>query len=236
MKQEIPFNDDVEANGGYLYTTNAPPSSVRANSRITQMIESAAAYRNKKVADVGCGDGTYTVSLKQNTGAASVLGIDPSANAVSVAEKKHGKIAHLSFRTGFSHDLIAESKTFDIAVYRGVIHHTFKPQEEIASALRLADEVVFLEPNGLNGVLKIIERTSSYHREHGEQSFTAGRIASWIEAAGGKVTSVTYFGLVPMFCPSWFVKLGVALEPLVEKIPILRSLVCGQVLVVCRRK
>lgn len=236
MKQEVPFNKDIEANHGYLYTTNAPLSSCRANSRITQMIEQATDYRNKNVVDVGCGDGTYTVSLKQNTGATSVVGIDPSANAISVANQNRPAISQLSFRAGFARDLIADQMTFDIAVYRGVIHHTLAPAEEIAAALRLANEVVFVEPNGLNGILKVIERTSRYHREHGERSFTSGQIRAWVEAAGGRVVTYRYFGLVPFFCPDWMVRLGIALEPLIERLPIFRNLLCGQILMVCRRK
>jgi hypothetical protein len=98
--------------------------------------------------------------------------------------------------------------------------------------LRLAPTVVFLEPNGLNPVLKLLERCSTYHRDHDEQSYSAAAYARWIASGGGRLRSVRYFGLVPHFSPDWLAHAGAALEPLVEHVPGVRVVACGQLLIV----
>jgi ubiquinone/menaquinone biosynthesis C-methylase UbiE len=226
-----PFESDIDAFGRYQYTGSDRFSTVRANRRFSDMILSSTDMRGRRVVDVGCGDGTYTALLGQESGAASVLGIDPAQAAVEVARARPAP-ATVNFRHGTAATLIAEGAVFDVAVYRGVIHHVADPAGEIAAALRLAPTVVFLEPNGMNPILKLLERFSSYHRDHDERSYIAATYRNWIERAGGRVRSTTYFGLVPHFSPEWLARTGAALEPVVERIPALRLITCGQLLVV----
>ncbi len=225
-----PFDADVEAKGGYAYTDPVRRSAACANERFTRVIIDSLDLNGKQVVDVGCGDGTYTAELCNGTGVAQLLGIDPARKAVRRARERYEEtFPELHFRCGYAADLIAEGRRFDVAIYRGVIHHVGSPAEEISTAMQLADTVFFLEPNGWNPVLKAIERFSAYHREHGERSFLLQRYAEWIEDAGGAVKRAFFFGLVPMFCPDWMMRVGVALEPLVERIPVLRRIGCGQI-------
>jgi hypothetical protein len=112
------------------------------------------------------------------------------------------------------------------------IDHVADPAGEINAALRLAPTVVFLEPNGMNPILKLLERFSTYHREHDERSYVASTYRHWIKSGGGRVRSSTYFGLVPHFSPEWLARTGAVLEPVIERIPGLRVVTCGQLLVV----
>ena len=226
-----PFESDIDAFGRYQYTGSDRISTVRANRRFSDMILSATDMRGRRVVDVGCGDGTYTALLGHESGAASVLGIDPAQAAVTVARSRPAP-ATVSFRHGTAATLIAEGAVFDVAVYRGVIHHVADPAGEIQAALRLAPTVIFLEPNGMNPVLKLLERFSTYHREHDERSYVASTYRHWIESGGGRVRSSTYFGLVPHFSPQWLARTGAVLEPVIERIPGLRVVACGQLLVV----
>ena len=224
-----PFDADIARFGRYQYTGQDRFSTVRANKRYTEMILRIAGLKDKRVVDVGCGDGTYTRLLREEGGARSVLGIDPSSLAVEAAERFTPGDAAISFRNAVAADLIRDGLTFDVAVYRGVIHHVSEPAKQLADAVRLARTVILLEPNGWNPVLKVLERVSSYHREHGERSYSLGRYRKWIRAAGGELRFSTYFGLVPHFAPDWIVRLGSALEPIIESLPGIRAFVCGQV-------
>ena len=226
-----PFESDIDAFGRYQYTGSDRVSTVRANRRFSDMILSATDMRGRRVVDVGCGDGTYTALLGHESGAASVLGIDPAQAAITVARSRPAP-ATVSFRHGTAATLMAEGAVFDVAVYRGVIHHVADPAGEIRAALRLAPTVVFLEPNGMNPVLKLLERFSTYHREHDERSYVASTYRDWIESGGGRVRSSIYFGLVPHFSPDWLARTGAVLEPVIERIPGLRIITCGQLLVV----
>ncbi len=219
------FDADVHKHGRYEYTGDDRLSSVRANRRYTEMIVGAADLTGKDVVDIGCGDGTYSAELARH--ARSVLGVDPSAAAIDSAQRFAS--SSLTFRTGVAADL---SRRFDVAVYRGVIHHVADPAAEVAHAVRLADTIIFLEPNGSNPAMKLVERVSPYHRKHEERSFSARAFRRWVTSSGGRVRLTTYFGLVPYFAPDWFVHLGSALEPFVERVPGLRMLLCGQYVMV----
>ena len=230
-----PFESDIDTYGRYQYTGSDRFSTVRANRRFSDMILAATDLQGRRVVDVGCGDGTYTILLGRESGAASVLGIDPAQSAIAAARAKPAG-GPVSFRDGTAATLLAEGAQFDVAIYRGVIHHVAEPAAEIKDALRLAPVVVFLEPNGINPVLKLLERFSTYHREHDENSYTASTYRTWIAAAGGRVRSLTYFGLVPHFSPEWLARTGAILEPVIERIAGLRTIVCGQVTIVAERK
>lgn len=224
------FDADVERYGGYQYTSSARQSSLRANRRFSNVIIQTTHLDGKRVVDVGCGDGMYTAVLRAETQAASILGIDPAVRAIDHANRTYvPRYSDLEFRHCFAADLVEAGLRFDVAIYRGVIHHVGDPAGEIATALRLAARVFFLEPNGWNPVLKLLERFSPYHREHQERSYRLGQYRRWIEVGGGQVELSFYFGLVPMFCPDWFVPVASALEPIVERLRGLRRFACGQV-------
>ena len=73
------FDADVKATGSYAYTAERLSSQL-ANARITAGISAAYPFSGKRVLDLGCGDGAYTVMFA-DLGVASVLGIDPAATA-----------------------------------------------------------------------------------------------------------------------------------------------------------
>ena len=208
-----PFDRDVALNEGYRYTTNAPLSSRLANERLTDLTLELATLAGRSLIDVGCGDGTYTAELARRGNPTSVVGIDPAAAAVDVARRRH---PDLRFEVGDAAWLEATSERFDIAVTRGVLHHADDPPRLLQAVGRIAAEVVVIEPNGWNPVLKLIERASSYHRAHGERSWRSSVIDRWLREAGFLPLSSRYAGLVPFFCPAPAARALKAIEPLVE--------------------
>jgi len=230
-----PFDRDIRHGGAYRYTDGTRFSARIANERYSDMILSAADFTGKNVVDIGAGDGTYTAEIARRSSAATVLGIEPSPEAAARAGVRYAAEApRLQFRHGISGDLLREVRRFDIAVYRGVIHHVPDARAELRSALRLASTVIILEPNGLNLLMKTVERLSRYHREHGERSYRPSTLARWVREAGGTDIRVRPFGLVPYFCPDWVARTGRLLEPLVEQIPLARLAACGQYLMVAQ--
>lgn len=231
-----PFDKDVERFGSYQYTNGTRYSTIIANERYTQMILSSADFAGKAVVDIGSGDGTYTAHLAARSNAASILGVEPSPKAVERAQAVYGNIfSNLNFVCGYSGMLIKQKRKFDIAVYRGVIHHMTTPRQELLKALLLADTLIILEPNGLNPLMKTVERLSSYHRQHQERSFLHFSISRWITEGGGVIKKIRFFGMVPYFCPDMIAITGKFIEPFVESLPLLRSVCCGQYVVVATR-
>lgn len=230
------FEKDAREQGSYRYTTDRL-SSRTSNQRINAAMFSSNLLQGKSVIDVGCGDGTYTGHLFEG-GAASVLGVEPGAETVEVARKKNAPINGKmpEFQVCNAYDLESLGRTFDVAVVRGVIHHIPDPLRGIRQICKVAKDVLVIEPNGYNPVLKIIEKVSPYHREHGELSYTRATLARWFFEAGGTLQSHSYIGLVPFFCPNWMVYPLKAVESVVESIPLVRTLMCGQVVMHFRTK
>jgi 2-polyprenyl-3-methyl-5-hydroxy-6-metoxy-1,4-benzoquinol methylase len=227
------FDADVRANAGYLYTTNAKKSSVLANQRLTDVTRMMVDLRGKRVIDVGCGDGTYTDELFTSCAPAEMLGVDASAEAVEAANRRFGRPG-LRFDACSVYDLPYEPGSFDVAVVRGLLHHLDDAPRALARIGTLARQVFLIEPNGYNPTLKLIERFSRYHREHGEKSYAPSLLRRWIRELGGTIEREHYAGLVPFFCPDWMATGLKAIEPAIEAMPAARQLSCA-VFTVCYR-
>jgi SAM-dependent methyltransferase len=232
------FDDDVLKTGSYAYTAEKL-SAKYANKRISESIAKCYDFSGKRVLDLGCGDGTYTLEFP-SLGAIEVLGIDPAKIAVDAANRKAldtGLSAIVHFEVGNIYALKEQigARVFDCVVLRGVLHHLPHPQKAVDCISSLANTVIILEPNGCNPVLKWLERFSSYHVEHEEKSFLPGTIKSWCKLSGLNVTVCELLNLVPMFCPDWLAKICRSVEPIVEKTPLLREIGCGQCIIVAQK-
>ena len=182
-REWAPFDRDVSNNDGYLYTTGASLSSQIASRRHSDAILAATDYRGKRVIDVGCGDGTYTIELFDRAGPASIYAFDPASNAIDVARKKAAGM-DITFEVNIAYDIPCADNSFDIAHVRNVLHHMDRPVDALRESLRVASTVVVLEPNGYNVGLKLIEKLSKYHREHGEKSYLPHRLERWVRNWG----------------------------------------------------
>ena len=222
------FNRDAAENRGYVYTRIDKLSTKFSNERTTRAIAASTEFRGKDVLDLGCGDGTFTLELAR-FGAQSILGIDPSPEAINLARERAEKegLSHVSFMVGDIYNL-EETRMFHIVVLRGVLHHLPDPFRALTIATALGKEVVVLEPNGNNPILKIIERISRYHVDHEEQSFLPLTIEKWCKRAGLTLAHREFINLVPIFCPDLLAEVLKGIEPIVERAPILRNIACGQ--------
>lgn len=220
------FERDVESHAGYLYTGDKLSCRL-SNRRMTEAILALARPAGRRVLDVGCGDGTYTLELAL-AGAREVVGIDAAEAAVARARERAQDLPNVRFEVADVTVFEPREPRFDVAVVRGILHHLYDAEAAIDRICRSARRVVVVEPNGYNPVLKVLERVSPYHREHEEKSYAPRRLDRWFEARGGRVERSLYVGLVPMFCPDWMARGCKRLEPWVERTPGLRALCCGQ--------
>ncbi len=221
-----PFNQDIARNGGYVYTTNSRLSSRIANQRQTRALMALAEFAGKRVLDIGCGDGTYTCELFDLGGPVSVHGVDPAEEAIATAQTKIGERV-VTFAAASAYDLPFETGCFDIACIRGVLHHLDRPAAALREALRVANEIVVIEPNGYNLALKAIEKASPYHVAHEEKSYAPRHLDRWVLEQGGQVIRRQWTGLVPFFCPDWIARVLKRVEPWVEALPFVSSVACG---------
>jgi len=154
-------------------------------------------------------------------------GIDSSKEAIRIAKKIYDRYKNLKF---FYKDIYTLSKhvgNFDLAIVRGVIHHVAHPEKAIKSIGEIASEILILEPNGYNPLLKIIEKISPYHCFHKEKSYSPKKIRSWLNRAGFTVQKDKFISIIPFFFPDTFTYLLKPFEPLIESVPYLRNFLCG---------
>jgi len=229
------FNRDAVENNGYRYTQLGSLSSRIANENLTRRTLEAMDFREKKVLDIGCGDGTYARELSDRGQTAFIEGLDVAEDAIKIAQENIGR-RHMCFYFYDKFPLPFKDKEFDIAHLRGILHHADNPFAILSEAVRVAKEVIILEPNGYNPGLKLLERFSPYHRAHQEKSFTLRTFARWVKDMGAEVVSFRYIGLVPFFCPDFLVGFLKKLQPLVERNFFLRRFCCATCLLIVRRQ
>jgi 2-polyprenyl-3-methyl-5-hydroxy-6-metoxy-1,4-benzoquinol methylase len=199
------FNADTAMHGGYVYTAVDRWSSRYATGKQTDELIRMVSENFPpllRIADIGCGDGTFTQEIAERLGPVAIRGIDPASNAVEAASLRLPQrlSGMVSFETGDIYSI--ESRAEDLAVVRGVLHHLDRPEDAIRQLAATFKSVLVLEPNGYNPVLKIIEKSSAYHREHDEKSYWPPTLNQWFEQAGFAVIAQKYFCLVPYFCPT----------------------------------
>lgn len=184
--------------------------------------------------DLGCGDGFYTVRFWDLGSPRAMTGVDAAHSAVEVAAASRGD-RPIQFLVANAHQLPYADNSFDLVLVQSILHHDHDPLGIIREAFRLAPMILIHEPNGNNIGLKIIERVSSYHREHQEKSYTPLQLKRWITKAGGICVAQRFAGFVPMFCPDWLARGMKAIESPVETIPVLRACACAVVVLVAQR-
>jgi ubiquinone/menaquinone biosynthesis C-methylase UbiE len=90
------FNSNITDNSGYLYTTNAPLSSILANKRITDAMLALIDDTVQTIVDIGTGDGTYANDILQQKPYVKITGFDPASEAIKLATEKYPRITFLT--------------------------------------------------------------------------------------------------------------------------------------------
>ncbi len=230
-----PFDKDASAHGGYLYTATDRLSCKLATGRSLDVILSTGEFSGRSIIDLGCGDGFYTVRYWDRAKPRAVVAVDAAASAIQVANRQKGD-RPIEFQIADVHNVPFADHSFDLALLQSVLHHDDNPLDAIREAFRVAPRILIHEPNGNNFGLKIIERTSRYHIEHGEKSYSSRQLVRWVEQAGGKVVWRQFAGFVPMFSPDWLARVMKAVEPTLERTPVLRALGCALFVLVAVRR
>jgi len=220
------FDKDAEVNTGYLYTNTNRLSCKLATGRTTDIILRTGEMTRRSVLDSACGDAFYSIQFWDRSNPTRLVGADGAFNAVKVAAQNSDS-RPISFVVSDAHSLPFPDDSFDLVLVQSVLHHDQDPSHMIREAFRVAPRILIHEPNGNNIGLKVIERTSRYHIEHGEKSYSSHRMKRWIKDAGGSVVYAKVAGFVPMFCPDWMAKSMKFIEPIIERIPLLRWMACS---------
>lgn len=92
--------------------------------------------RGKRVADIGCGGGIYSIAWDE-LGVASVIGIDFSEQMITAAREKSAGRPHVSFQQGRAEATGLPGQSVDVVFERALIHHLETYDACFAEANRL---------------------------------------------------------------------------------------------------
>jgi len=103
--------------------------------------------KDKKVLDMGCGSGRFTIALAQ-LGVKNVIGVDLGEGGIKIGEKqsKDLDLKNIQFMKESVLSLPFEDETFDFVFSKGVLHHTGQLENGLEEFHRV------LKPGG-NGFL-----------------------------------------------------------------------------------
>jgi hypothetical protein len=103
------------------------------------------------------------------------------------------------------------------------------------NAMMLSEQLLVVEPNGNNPILKLIEKSSRYHHQHEECSFSQ-TLKKWRGKAGYEVERLDFVGFIPFFFPTVLTKIICFFQPVLEKIYPLKKYFGAQIIIRCRKK
>jgi ubiquinone/menaquinone biosynthesis C-methylase UbiE len=199
-RKEIAFFDGHATAAEYdVFTPEASARLVDAFVRLSGLAPGA------RVADLGCGSGTFT-SLLARSGYACT-GLDLSAKLLETGRRRHPDIA---FVQGDAERLPFPDGSFDGVMLSGVVHHLPNPiacATEVFRVLRPQGRFMAFDPNRMNPFMWLYrDHTSPFYSPIGvtenERPVLAREIASAFTDAGFAVSSHFMSGLTYRYVAS----------------------------------
>jgi 2-polyprenyl-3-methyl-5-hydroxy-6-metoxy-1,4-benzoquinol methylase len=224
------FNQQLKKNSHYAYTKGRLSSEIAQEVITSTIFDFLKVLKVKKILDVGCGDG-YCTELLLKLNPEYIWAIDPAEEAIKKAKINHSdnRINYLISSLNNLNEILNKFHDCDIIILRGVIHHLDEKEltffYEIIKSFKVP--ILITEPNGLNFYLKINEKFSKYHILHKEKSYTHYFLRRKFRQSGYKEDRLCFMNTTPFFCPDILAKITSYFHPYIVKIPIIRSLLCG---------
>jgi ubiquinone/menaquinone biosynthesis C-methylase UbiE len=199
-QKEIAFFDRHAAADDYnVFAPQASARLVEAFVRLTGLKPGA------RVADLGCGSGTFTALLAR--AGYTCAGLDISSKLITVGR---GKYPDIEFVEGDIERLPFSDASFDGVLLSGVVHHFPDPSRcaaEVFRVLRPQGRFIAFDPNRRNPFMWLYrDRASPFYSPLGvtenERPVLAGEVAAVFERAGFAVSSHYLAGLAYRYVAS----------------------------------
>lgn len=164
-----------------------------------RLIKSIGNIKDKRICEIGCGNG-YLTSLMIHNGAlveASDISIDAIIKAKILNQDSLGK--EVNFRVMDAKKLVYESEHFDFVVGCGILHHVNLElvTKEINRVLKYGGKAIFDEPLAHNPVANIWRKMTPSTKDINEHPISYGEIKKMSESF--KEVKWQEYNLLPMF-------------------------------------
>jgi len=142
MSDEIVF-DKYEKRGAGYHWEQIGKSITKRNiftvARYNIVLNQIEDCTEKRILDIGCGDGVLAYLLTRET-RAHVIGVDVSGEAVKFAREKSRDIDNTEFMQASAYCLPFKPNSFDYVISSDVIEHLKEPQKMLAEIKRVFNE------------------------------------------------------------------------------------------------
>ncbi len=184
-QKEIAFFDAHATSGEYdVFTPQANARLIAAFVRLSGLPHGA------RVADLGCGSGTFTELLQQ--AGYSSIGVDISPKSLAIGRNKY---PHLELIEGDAENLPFASESLDGVLLGALVHHFPDPRRLVAEVHRVLKpnaRFVAFDPNRMNPFMWLYrDRASPFYSSLGvtenERPVLARQIAEFFRDGGFRV-------------------------------------------------
>jgi SAM-dependent methyltransferase len=181
-----------------IYTHGHPAPVLQSHRWRT--VENSAGYLLSRlspgtaVLDVGCGPGTITADIARRVHPGRVIGIDSSAEVVTLAAAEH-RAVNLTFRSGDVYELAEPPDTFDVVHAHQVLQHLGDPVRALVEmrrvcrrggtvAVRDADYGAMVWWPDESGLRRWLDVYRAVAHANGGEPDAGRRLVAWFHAAG----------------------------------------------------
>ncbi|MEW6097443.1 MAG: class I SAM-dependent methyltransferase [bacterium] len=227
IKEEIEQGKKIAHQAEFIWGQETKAGQLRVERRSQILTSLAEIDSTKKILELGCGTGEYTLRLA-NT-ASKIIAIDVSIPLIQQAKQKV-KSSDVYFVVSNAENLPFKDNTFNAVVGNAVLHHLNlnKTLDEIKRVLKSDGKIAFTEPNMLNPQNLIVKNIKFIKRLVGEspneRAFFSWQISKTLINQGISEVEVKPFDFLHPVTPNMLIPLVNKLGEFLEKIPIIKEI------------
>lgn len=183
-----------------------------------EFLNQHVSFTNRRVLEVGCGNGTFTIRLAQK--AAAVIGVELSSHML-------GENPHKLCVVGTANGLPFPDQSFDIVFAANLLHHVSTPHEVLGELRRCSARYLMLvEPNRWNPLMLGLGLVVK--AERGTLRSSRRTLLRQVEHAGLRIVALTTTGMISQNrTPGFFV-------PWLKRFD--REMALGEYIVICAER
>ena len=219
-------NKVADLTGGACWANTTPAGQFRQDARAKMAIEFIPIVRDKKILEIGCGNGEF--SNRFLTTGAQVYCVDISTKLIEMLRARYSG-TNLRFVVTDVEHLPYDDDYFDGIIGNGVLHHLNLEicLIEIYRVLKRNRRIFFVEPNMLNPEVfletnvrwlgKLAQKTKD------EKAFFRWRLRKQMEAIGFRNVEITPFDFLQPLIPILFIWLVKKMGYMLERVPLIKE-------------
>jgi 2-polyprenyl-3-methyl-5-hydroxy-6-metoxy-1,4-benzoquinol methylase len=191
---EIDSSDEYNESDPYTVIENIHSDFHQRRLNCTlQLIEKSSDRHEKKLLDIGCGQGHFTKKIKENFPDYKVYGLDYSISAIAYA---HDNFKEVDFIVANAYNPPFNDECFDVVILNNIWEHVPDPMNLLAvtkKILKPNGQVIISTPSRYrikNLVKALIGQDIAFMSDHHVTEYTVGQVKEQLTFGGFQLVKV----------------------------------------------